>query len=79
MASTRLFIGGLSDKIDRQELGEKVGRYAPVASIDLKEKTDPEGNVLQRFAYVNIDAAPSQVEQCKCQIITFLNCFPSEL
>ncbi|MPC36177.1 Nucleolar protein 8 [Portunus trituberculatus] len=64
MASTRLFIGGLSDRVDRQELGEKVARYAPVTSIDLKEKTDLEGNVVQRFAYVNVDGAPSQVEQC---------------
>ncbi|KAK8386882.1 hypothetical protein O3P69_017951 [Scylla paramamosain] len=68
MASTRLFIGGLSDKVDRQELGEKVARYAPVASIDFKEKTDPEGKVLLRFAYVNVDAAPSQVEQCIQQL-----------
>lgn len=68
MASTRLFIGGLSDGIDRQELGEKVGRYAPVTSIDLKEKTDPEGNVLFKFAYVNVNATPSQVAQCIQQL-----------
>lgn len=65
MPSTRIFVGGLSDKVDRQDLGRKLSHYAPVLSIDLKEKSDPEGKVLLRFAYVNIDAAPSQVEQCK--------------
>ena len=73
MPSTRIFVGGLSDKVDRQDLGGKLTHFAPVLSIDLKEKTDPEGNVLQRFAYVNLDATPSQVEHCKCYMITFIN------
>lgn len=65
MASARLFLGGLSDKIRREDIGEKLSYYGPVLSIDLKEKTDPEGNILFRFAYVNVDAAPSQIEQCR--------------
>ncbi|KAG0695094.1 Nucleolar protein 8 [Chionoecetes opilio] len=68
MPSTRIFVGGLSDKVDRQDLGEKLSRFADVQSIDLKEKTDPEGNVLLRFAYVNLEASPSQLEQCIQQL-----------
>lgn len=68
MPSTRLFLGGLSDKINRQDVGAKLSHYGPVLSIDLKEKTDPEGNILFRFAYVNVDASPAQIEQCIQQL-----------
>lgn len=65
MPSTRLFLGGLSDKVNRQDVGAKLSHYGPVLSIDLKEKTDPEGNILFRFAYVNVDASPAQIAQCR--------------
>lgn len=65
MPSTRLFLGGLSDKVNKQDVGAKLSQYGPVLSIDLKEKTDAEGTILFRFAYVNVDATPPQIEQCR--------------
>lgn len=65
MPGMRLYVGGLSDKVDGATLGSRLSSYVSVSDIDLKEKTDVDGNVVFRFAYVSVDAPPSQIKECK--------------
>lgn len=64
MPKIRLFVGGLSEKVDEQSLGSRLTHFGTVSGIDLKEKTDPEGNVVSRFSYVNIDAPSEKIDEC---------------
>ncbi|XP_064114666.1 probable RNA-binding protein CG14230 [Macrobrachium nipponense] len=64
MKQSRLFVGGLGDEVDKDMLISKLSPYGSIIDAIVKEKTDADGNVMQRFAYVNIAAAQEQLEQC---------------
>lgn len=64
-AVTRLFVGGLDKTVSQEDLQSHLSNYGAVASIDFKEKNDFDGNVIQRFAYVNIEADHYQIQECK--------------
>ena len=65
MKSTRLFVGGLGEGVQERMLTSKLSPYGSIADAEIKEKTDAEGNVTFRFAYVNIEASQEQLEQCE--------------
>lgn len=64
MKPSRLFVGGLGDGVDKDMLISKLSPYGSIVDAEVKEKTDADGNVTQRFAYVNIEASQEQLEQC---------------
>ncbi|XP_042224789.1 probable RNA-binding protein CG14230 [Homarus americanus] len=64
MSKARLFVGGLNEKVDRDALGSRLSHYGSVSGIEIKEKTDFDGNVVFRFSYVNLEAPQSQIEEC---------------
>ncbi|XP_045587539.1 uncharacterized protein [Procambarus clarkii] len=68
MPKTRLFVGGLSEKVDEDALGSRLSRFGTVSGIDLKERTDADGNVMLKFSYVNIDAPSSKIDECIRQL-----------
>ncbi|KAK3881132.1 hypothetical protein Pcinc_014421 [Petrolisthes cinctipes] len=61
---TRLFFGGLNNTVDEEALHSQLSSYGAVCNIDFKEKTDFDGNVVVKFAYVNIEADHFQIEEC---------------
>ncbi|XP_071541856.1 uncharacterized protein [Panulirus ornatus] len=68
MPEMRLYVGGLSDKVDRAALELRLSHYVSVFDVNLKEKTDADGNVLFKFAHASIDAPTSQIEECMRQL-----------
>lgn len=70
---TRLFIGGLDKSVSQDVLQSHISNYGSIASIDFKEKNDFDGNVIQRFAYVNIEADHHQIQECKYYLLYLVN------
>lgn len=64
----RLFVGGLSDQVDRNALESAFSEFGHVSNVDFKEKTDPEGNVMMKFAFVSMEGQMYQVQECVRQM-----------
>ncbi|XP_042888824.1 probable RNA-binding protein CG14230 [Penaeus japonicus] len=64
----RLFVGGLSDQVDKNAVEAAFSDYGHVTNVDFKEKTDPEGNVMMKFAFVNLEGQMYQIQECVRQM-----------
>lgn len=64
-ASTRLFVGGLSQQLPEEELNQQLSNFGTVKKLEIKEKKDLcTGEVLKRFAFATLDAPSSRIDQC---------------
>ncbi|XP_063595127.1 uncharacterized protein LOC134772039 [Penaeus indicus] len=64
----RLFVGGLSGQVDKNALELAFSKFGHVSNVDFKEKTDPEGNVMMKFAFVSLEGQMYQVQECVTQM-----------
>ena len=65
MESLRLFVGKLSKKVDENNLKEKFEKYGKITKITLKENKDLEENLIDKFAFINIESERNRLHECK--------------
>ena len=63
--NVRLYVGGIGVNVESNDLNQLFSSYGSITIVDIKDKKDPEGNLLTRFAYVSIDAIPQKIQQCE--------------
>ncbi|XP_046388963.1 nucleolar protein 8 [Ischnura elegans] len=60
----RLFLGNLPSKVTQSDVTKKLSRFGNVHSVEMKQRTDSQGDVLSSFAFVDIAANASDLENC---------------
>ncbi|CAB4061719.1 unnamed protein product [Lepeophtheirus salmonis] len=68
MAEGRLFIGNVCPQATEDDFNNNLSSYGTVKKVEIKNKKDIDGNVLSTFAFVDMIAPKSQLEECveKC-------------
>ena len=61
----RFFVGNLFPDANQSDLEKLFSKFGSVVDVEIKNKKDPDGNVLTTFAFVNCSGiAESRVQQC---------------
>ena len=55
MSSRRFYVGNLSTEVKDNDITKLFGKFGAVDKIEIKNKTDVEGNVLTTFAFVSMN------------------------
>ncbi|XP_076069480.1 uncharacterized protein LOC143041467 [Oratosquilla oratoria] len=61
MGSHRLFVGGINPTVSQEKFESFIRKQVNVDNFTLKEKKDPEGVVLSKFAHINVFANPREL------------------
>ena len=62
--STRIYIGNLSKEVDSADVERRFSPYGGIEKLEVKNKLDIDGNVLSKFAYLNL-AAGTKLQECE--------------
>lgn len=71
MNETRLFVGNVPSDTTEQDLWNEFSHYGLVKTVELKQKSDVDGEKF--FAFINLEIEDKLVNQCKCDLIRIHN------
>ncbi|XP_077977976.1 uncharacterized protein LOC144433538 [Glandiceps talaboti] len=60
----RLYIGGLSDRVQENDLNEKFGKFGQVLSVEIKSRKNDTGETAKTFAYVSMKTTENDLKKC---------------
>ncbi|XP_071445260.1 probable RNA-binding protein CG14230 [Hetaerina americana] len=64
LSKKRLFVGNLPSKTSQADVTKKLSRFGNVQSVEMKQRSDSEGNVLSSFAFVDIETNATDLGSC---------------
>lgn len=65
MEEKRLFVGGLTPKINEKDLENIFSRFGEINNIELKSKYDTVQDQTKVFAFIEIKIKPNDLASCK--------------
>ena len=63
--SQRLFVGGLSPTISKNDLNKKFGKFGAIYNIEIKSKPDAGGTGKNTFCFIDMNAPTGKLNDCK--------------
>ncbi|KAG8226508.1 hypothetical protein J437_LFUL006898 [Ladona fulva] len=60
----RLFLGNLPPKLLKRDVANMLQEFGNVQSVEMKQRTDDDGNVLSSFAFVDIEMDTEKLYSC---------------